>query len=216
MPVNKAHCVLSSSRIACSAWHGKRAPHGSSATPFRAAACACPRQSTEQREPLSSSAIDIRTRALKERIYATFTGLAILGAISTVGHSTGWDAFVSIAVGVLGISAAGFLAEVLSHQVNHQTLPDRSELGVMGRIALSALGSASAPLVLLAVAGLGILDIELALQIGMAVYALTLVVIFLIASHRSGLRPMQRMLSSRLFVALALVVVAVLLIAHLH
>ena len=46
MPVNKAQCVLSSSRTACSAWQGKRAPHGSSATPFRAAACACPRQST--------------------------------------------------------------------------------------------------------------------------------------------------------------------------
>jgi hypothetical protein len=172
--------------------------------------------SASRREPLSAAAIDIRTRALKERIYATFTGLAILAALAAVGHSTGWEAFVSIAVGVLGISGAGFLAEVVAHQVNHQSLPDRSELAVMGRIALGALGSASAPLLLLLAAGLGILDIELALRIGMAVYAVTLVLIFLIASHRSGLRPFQRLVSSALFLALALVVVGVLLIAHLH
>ncbi|MGY4857376.1 hypothetical protein [Cryobacterium sp. AP23] len=96
--------------------------------------------STAHGEPLSESAIDVRTRALKERIYATFTGLAILAAITATGHSTAWEAFVAVAVGILGISAAGFLAEVVSHQVNHQQSPDRSETGVMARIALGPWG----------------------------------------------------------------------------
>lgn len=34
MSIEKAHCVLSSSRTACSAWRGKPAPRGSSATLF--------------------------------------------------------------------------------------------------------------------------------------------------------------------------------------
>lgn len=57
---------------------------------------------------------------MKERIYATLTCLAILAAISATGHATPSDALLSLAVGVTGIAAAGFLAEVVAHQVAHQ------------------------------------------------------------------------------------------------
>jgi hypothetical protein len=160
--------------------------------------------------------LGIRIRSLKERIYATFTGLAILAALAAAGHADAWDAFLTVLVGVFGISAAGFLAEIVAHQVGHQRLPSPGEVGTMAKIALTALGSASAPLVVLALSGIGLFGVELALRISMGVYAATLVIIFLIASRQSGLKVLQRIVSSAMFVGLALLVVAVLLVAHLH
>jgi len=160
--------------------------------------------------------LDIRTRSLKERIYATFTGLAILAAVVAGGHAAAWDAFLTVLVGVFGISLAGFVAEAVAYQVGHKKLPDRAELGVMGKIALTALGSASVPLIVLALSGFGLLDVDLALRLGMALYAVTLVGIFLVAAHRSGLSALQKLVSSAMFVGVAGLVVGVLLVAHLH
>ena len=86
----------------------------------------------------------------------------------------------------------------------------------MGRIALGALGSASLPILVLALSWAGIVSLDLALWIGMAIYAATLVVVMLVAAHNSGLHPLQRLVSSAMLVGLALLVVAVLLLAHLH
>ena len=86
----------------------------------------------------------------------------------------------------------------------------------MGRIALGALGSASLPILVLALSWTGLLSLEAALWIGMAIYAATLVVVMLVAAHNSGLPPLQRLISSAMLVGLALLVVAVLLLAHLH
>ena len=163
-----------------------------------------------------SKTLDERSRALKERVYASFTGLAILGAISAAHHATAAEALLSLAVGVFGISAAGFLAEVIAHQVAHEELPPAREVRTMARIALGALGSASTPIFVLALAWAGVLSLEWALWLGMAVYGATLVIIILVAARRSGLRPIQRLVSSAMLVGLALIVVAVLLIAHLH
>ena len=167
-----------------------------------------------QRE--TSSELDESTRALKERIYATFTGLAILGALFTNGHSTAPEALLSVAVGVFGISAAGFLAEVVAHLVAYQALPSSAEVRTMGRIALTALGSASLPLLVLALSWAGLLSLEVALWIGMGIYTATLVAVMLLAAHNSGLTPVQRLVSSAMLIGLALFVVAVLLLAHLH
>jgi len=155
-------------------------------------------------------------RALKERIYASFTGLSILAALTAAGHATAISALVSVAVGIVGISAAGFLAEVVAHQVAHKAFPDRGELHTMALIALGALGSASAPLILLAFATFGVIETDLALNIAMGLYAATLVVIILLAAARSGLRSMQQLISAAMLVGLAIVVVGVLLLAHLH
>ena len=167
-----------------------------------------------QRE--TSIGLDESARALKERIYASFTGLAILAAIYANGHATAPEALLSVAVGVFGISAAGFLAEVVAHLVAHQRMPSRAEVRTMGRIALGALGSASLPILVLALSWAGLLSLEAALRIGMAIYAATLVVVMLVAAHNSGLPPLQRLVSSAMLVGLALLVVAVLLLAHLH
>jgi len=166
--------------------------------------------------PPESSALGVRIRALKERIYATFTGLAIVVAIDVTGEGGAWSAFIMILVGIVGISAAGFLAEVVAHQVGHRRLPSGAEVGEMARIAGSALGSASIPLVVIALSGFGLIALELALPIAMGVYALTLVGIFFVASRSTGLRLIQRILTSAMLLALAALVVGVLFLAHTH
>jgi len=160
--------------------------------------------------------LDKKARALKERIYASFTGLSILAALTAAGHATAASALISVAVGIVGISAAGFLAEVVAHQVAHKAFPNGRELRTMAAIALGALGSASAPLILLALAAFGVVATEVALSISMGLYAATLVVIILLAAARSGLRPIQQLISAAMLVGLAGVVVGVLLLAHLH
>jgi hypothetical protein len=158
--------------------------------------------------------LDTRTRALKERLYASFTGLAILAALSRTGHGSAADALLSLSIGVFGISAAGFLAEVVSHQVAHQRLPAAGELRTMARIALGALGTASVPVIALALAWGGIIALTWGLWSGMALYAATLVAVTLIAVRRSGLPSAQRLFSSAMLLGLAVAVVALLQLAH--
>jgi hypothetical protein len=158
--------------------------------------------------------LDERTRALKERIYANFTGLAILAALAGTGHGTAADAVFSLGIGVFGISAAGFLAEVVSHQVTHQRLPAAGELRTMVRIASGALATASAPVAVLALAWGGLIAREWGLWTGMALYAATLVAVTLVAVQRSRLPPSQRLLSSVMLLGLAIAVVALLQLGH--
>lgn len=160
--------------------------------------------------------LDERTRALKERIYATFTGLAILTAVASSEHATASGAFWSVGIGILAISAAGFLAEVVSHMVNHGALPKVDAVRVMARIALGALGSAILPVLLLFLAWAGPLSLEWALGLGLAVYAATLALITLVAARRTTLGVGQRLVASGMLLGLGAVVTTLLLLAHSH
>jgi len=170
---------------------------------------------TEDKAP-DAAHLAVRIRALQERIYATFTGLAIVVAVDATGDGGAWQAFLTVLVGIIGISAAGFLAEVVAYEVGHRRLPSGAEVREMASIAGSALASASIPLIVIALSGFGLLGLELALRLAMAVYAATLVAIFLLAARSTGLRPVQRILSSAMFLVLALLVVGVLFFAHTH
>jgi hypothetical protein len=168
----------------------------------------------ERAVPDEAEQTDRRSRALKERIYAIFTGLSILAATSVAAHSTAREALLAVAVGVFGISIAGFLAEVIAHQTTHRRLPGTHELAVMAQIALGAFLSAFAPVLVLVASALGLLTVEHALQFGMLVYAVSLIFIVLLAARRSGLRAVQRLLSTIMLLGLAGLVVAVLTLAH--
>ena len=162
----------------------------------------------------TTGAVEERTSALKERVYASFTGLSVLGALIATGHATAPKALLELSVAVFGISIAGFLAEVIAHEVSHKRWPTKRELRTMARIALGALGSASAPAVVLFLAVIGILQLNTALWIGTIMYAVTLVLIIQLASRHIGMRPFQRIASSAMLLALAFFVVSVLLLAH--
>ena len=158
----------------------------------------------------TSGVIEHRVSALKERVYATFTGLSVLGAMVATGKATAPQAVIELCVAIFGISIAGFLAEVIAHEVSHRRWPTRPELRTMARIALSALGSASAPAVVLLLAVFGVLQLNTALWIGITIYAVTLVLIIQLASRHLGLRPFQRVASSLMLLSLAFVVVTIL------
>ncbi|MDF2917760.1 MAG: hypothetical protein K0S70_1977 [Microbacterium sp.] len=111
------------------------------------------------REP---AGLDERIGALKERIYATVTGLAILAGLFTAEHVTVTESIFALAVGIFAIAAAGFVAEVIAHQIGHRQL-------------------------LLAL--LDLIDLDTALIIGIIADAAVLVGVVLLASARTGLTP---------------------------
>ncbi|KQQ22198.1 hypothetical protein ASF48_03000 [Rathayibacter sp. Leaf299] len=161
------------------------------------------------RRPLEESA-----RALKERVYATFTGLAVVMIYAVDDHPDAGHALRSLVISIIGISAAGFTAEVIAHQVTHAALPSRSELRVMLRIAAGALASASLPVLALLAAVLGWIESTTALWIGVGVYAAVLAAVALIAVGRAGLTWRQRVISLAILLGLGALVVGVLALAH--
>ncbi|QHC56535.1 hypothetical protein [Rathayibacter tanaceti] len=158
--------------------------------------------------------LDETARALKERIYATFTGLAVVMIYVVGDHPDAAQALRSLAISIVGISAAGFVAEVVSHQVVHAATPSGAEVRIMLRIAAGALASASLPLLALAGAALGLIDATAALRIGAGVYVATLAAIALIAVARAGLPLRQSLVSLLGIVGLGALVVGVLALAH--
>lgn len=158
-----------------------------------------------------------RARALKERIYASFTGLAIVVVIySDLDHTAALDAFLSLMVGIVGIAAAGFVAEVIAHQVTHTDTPSRADLRTMARISSGALASASIPLLALAAACFGWLSVETAVLTGIGLYLATLLWVAFVAVGRTRLRFSQKLIALLVMLGFCALVVLVLLIAHLH
>lgn len=158
---------------------------------------------------------DERARSLKERVYASFTGLSVVTVMVLAGaHPAAPDAFITLAAAITGISIAGFVAEVLAHLVSHKSLPGRVETITMIRIAGGALASASLPLLALLGAWLGFIPVELALQTGIGIYFFTLAAVAFVATHRTGLPWRQQILALAGLVGLGAVVVGVLAVAH--
>ncbi|WP_353815298.1 hypothetical protein [Agromyces sp. SYSU T00266] len=155
--------------------------------------------------------------ALKERVYATFTGLAIvLVQHENADHITAGRATLTLLVGIVAITAAGFVADVISHLVVHGDFPRRAELGRMVRVAGSALGSASIPLVILVLAVVGVIELQGALLAASIVYIATLALVGYVAVRRSRLAWWEQLVALGLLVLLGLAVVGLQQLAHGH
>lgn len=156
-------------------------------------------------------------RSLKERVYATFTGLAIvLVQLGNADHLSPGNATGTLFVGILAISLAGLVAEVIAHLAAHGAFPSRAEFREMLEIAGTALGSASIPLVLLVLSWVGVLELPLALDIASKLYVLTLAAVAWFAVRRAGLSPWRRIVALALLVALGALVIVVQQLAHGH
>ncbi|WP_440710807.1 hypothetical protein [Herbiconiux sp. YIM B11900] len=167
------------------------------------------------RSPFRARPVDERMRSLKERVYASFTGLSVVTVMALAAeHPTPPNAFVTLAAAIVGISIAGFVAEALAHLVSHKSLPGRAETTTMIRIAGGALASASVPLLALLAAWMGWIPVELALQTGIGIYFFTLAAVALVAAHRTGLPWRQQVLALAGLVGLGALVVGVLAVAH--
>lgn len=154
-------------------------------------------------------------RALKEQVYASFTGLAIVTVFALdPDHATPVAALLSLLAGIVGITIAGLAADVLSHLVTHRALPTATEAREMTRVAGAAIASASIALISLGAACVGLFGLRLALQVSVGIYLLTLASIALIAAHRTGLPWRHRLVAFGGLVGLGAIVVGVLVLAH--
>ena len=150
----------------------------------------------------------------KERVYATFTGLAIVLVVASSEHAEADHAFFALILGVVGITAAGFVSDVISHLAVHRTFPGRVDLIISTRIAGGALGTLLTPGILLLLAWLDVLPLEAALRAASIVYIATLAVIGWFAVRRSDLAWWKQVIALAILVALGLLVVGLQTLAH--
>jgi len=160
---------------------------------------------------------NVRAEALKERVYATFTGLAIvLVQLTNVEHLTAGRVAIELVVGILAITAAGLAADVISFLSVHSRFPDGHEVRVMLRIAASALASAGVPVVVLVLAAVGIVELDTALRIVSIVYVVTLGVIAYLGVRRTNAPWWKQFVALAALMAVGLSVVLIQLAAHGH
>ncbi|WP_127792052.1 hypothetical protein [Agromyces sp. LHK192] len=158
-----------------------------------------------------------RAEALKERVYASFTGLAIvLVQLNGAEHLDAARATLTLATGIVAISAAGFVADLVAELTVEQAFPGRARVAQLAGVAGSALASAAVPVVLLALAWLGVFDLEPALRAASIVYLVTLGVIGWLAVRRTRLPWWQQVFALGTLVALGLGVVGLQQLAHGH
>ncbi len=150
----------------------------------------------------------------KERVYATFTGLAIVLVVTANDAHDAGHAALALLLGVVGITAAGFVSAVISHLAVHRDFPGHADLAVQWRIAGGALGTLVTPMFLLALAWLGVLSLPVALRAALVVYIVTLAVIGWFAVRRSRLDLWKQLLALTILVTLGLVVVLLQTLAH--
>ena len=150
----------------------------------------------------------------KERVYATFTGLAIVLVVLANEHADAEHALFALLLGVLGITAAGFVSDMISHLAVHREFPERIDLIVMFRVAGGALGTVITPGILLLLAWMNVMSLTAALRAASIVYVVTLAVIGWFAVRRSRLEWWRQLIALAVLVALGLAVVGLQTLAH--
>jgi len=155
---------------------------------------------------------DHRADRLKERVYVTFTALAVVLALR--GHPEEGHPGRTLLITVLGTLLAAFVADVIAHIAVHQNLPDRRELRMMLGITGSALGGVAAPLVFVWLGSAGVWEIGRSLNAAMVALITALVAIGWIAVRRVRLAWWKKAIVLFAEFVLGFAVIAVELLAH--
>lgn len=150
----------------------------------------------------------------KERIYATFTGLGIVIVASTNDHPSASHALLALILGVLGITAAGFVSDIISHLAVHREFPSLREIGLLLRISGGALSTLITPVILIGLAEVDVIDENTALIAAIVVYMVTLGLIGWVAVRRSRVVWWQQVIAMAMLMVLGLVVIVLQTLAH--
>jgi hypothetical protein len=167
---------------------------------------------TTRRQQDSPDALAAR---LKERIYVTFTALAVVLALRS--HSEGLSpAAVATTLGitVAGTLLAVFVADLVSHIAVHAHLPTAAEFRHMVSVVLGATTAVLLPFVFIGVAALGAWTVDGALRASMIALLAALGVVGWLAVRRVRLPFWQKLLVLGAEVALGAAVIALELLAH--
>lgn len=156
---------------------------------------------------------ELRAARLKERVYVTFTSLAVVLALRA-HHESAEEAATTLAIAVLGTVLAVFVADVVSHVAVHAVLPTRREMSEMARISFGALGVLVLPAIFLGLALADRWDVDRALRASTIALVAALVAIGYLAVRRLRLPAWQRFVVLLSEFALGALVVAVELLAH--
>ncbi len=169
-------------------------------------------------EPSAASERDSpenRAAKLKERIYISFTALAVVLALrSHSEHLELATAASTLAITVAGTLLAVFVADLLSHLAVHAVLPTRAELRHMVGVSVGALGAVVLPFAFLGASWAGWMEVPTALQAGAIALVVALVIIARVAVRRTRLPKWQRFLLLLGVAGLGFAVVALELLAH--
>jgi hypothetical protein len=171
-----------------------------------------------QRPDLSTLSEDEReefAERLRERVYVTFASLAVI--LTLLAHVQGLSAgaaAASLTITAVGTVAAAWLAELIAHLAAHGGFPDRAKVRAMTATSWGALLTIVIPLIALAAAWRGWLEVATALWIGIVALVVSLMVIAWLGVRGAKLPWPARILALGVLTVLAGVVVALKLLAH--
>jgi len=152
---------------------------------------------------------------LRERIYVTFTTLAILMATNAHGEALDSPSILwTIVVSVIGVLLAGLASDLVSHMIVHSTLPEAAEFRHMVAVSSRALGVLVLPLLSIGLAVFDVIDDRTGLVIAIVALIASLAVIVWIAVSRTGLSGWRKLMVLLAIVALGVVVVFLESLAH--
>lgn len=158
---------------------------------------------------------EARAESLKERIYVTFTSLAVLLTLQThASETTTGAAALTLLIAVVGTLLAVFVADLLSHLTVHAKLPTASELRHMVGVSIGSIGVVVLPMVFLGLARIEVWSIETALLAAVAVQLATLAFVGFLAVRRIALPAWQKLMVLLAEVVLGLAVIGLELLAH--
>ncbi|MHA7288686.1 hypothetical protein ACX80V_03415 [Arthrobacter sp. MDT3-24] len=156
-----------------------------------------------------------RSEALKERVYVTFTALAVTIAFERdAAHATVDGAALTLLLTVVGTLLAVFVADVIAYMVRDSSLPSRAELAHLMDVGFGSLGVVVAPMAILGLSALGVIGVAPALRVVAVTLAATLVIVALFAVRRLRVKPWLKILVLAIMAALGLAVLAIELAIH--
>ncbi|RWZ46216.1 hypothetical protein ELQ90_15710 [Labedella phragmitis] len=156
-----------------------------------------------------------RAERLKERVYVTFTSLAVVLALVSHAHdTTPGEAATTLLIAVVGTLLAVFVADFVSHIAAHEAMPTSDELRHMAGVSMGAVTVLVLPLVFLGLAALDVWTVLAALRASAVALIVSLVAIGFLAVRRVKLPVGQRLIVLLAEAVLGLAVIGLELLAH--
>jgi hypothetical protein len=164
----------------------------------------------------STATVEHRAEALKERVYVTFTSLAVVLAMQShsTEHLTAGEAAATLSITVVGTLLAVFVADVVSHLAVHTAVPTGPELRRMAAVSFGAFAAVVLPLIFIAFAALEWWSIDAALRASTIALAVTLIAIGFLAVRRVRMAWWQRFIALGAEFLVGAAVVGLELLAH--
>ena len=151
---------------------------------------------------------------LRERIYVTFTALAILMAMNGHGELDSPTVLWTLVISVVGVLLAGLASDLVSHMIVHSTLPSAKEFRHMLAVTSRALGVLVVPLIAVGLAVFDVIPDRTGMTIAIVALIVSLAVIARIAVARTGLSGWRQLGALLVIVALGVLVVFLEALVH--